>query len=480
MGENLSTKKKGIGGLNWTLLLVIGFTAQIAWVIENNWFANFLYSDFGAQLGVVTAMTICSATATTFSALFFGTLSDRMGSRKKLIVWGSVAWGIFTIAFGLTHYLRDSIYNNVMLIGVTIVAADTIMSFFGSMANDAGYNAWYADMMDDSNSGQIGAVAATLPVIGTLVGTLVGGMFVTSEYFTKTNPQGGYIAFFSIVGVLTIIIGIASIFLLKDDPKLRPVKDGSFWHQFGSTFNFKRFVSNRELALVFLTLCVFFIGYNCYFIHIMNWMNYTLGFEDPSLILGIPLLLAVLIAIPFIKVINNKKVPSVAAFSVIISIIGCLFVFFVVGRMTGSFDTANALNFGANWPCFVGIILVGVGYVVFMQSMTVWMKRLYPEEHRGQFEGIRIMFFVFFPMIAGPLIADPICRAFGEKVYQVVIGGSLKFVTGPEAQSLGYDISKIAEGYLPVNELFIAAAIISTLCLIPMHLAAKMYRQRNK
>lgn len=219
MGEKIPAKKKGIGALNWTLLLVIGFSAQIAWVIENNWFANFLYSDFGAQLGVVTAMTICSATATTFSALFFGTLSDRIGSRKKLITWGSILWGVFTIAFGMTHYLRDSIYNNVMLIGVTIVAADTIMSFFGSMANDAGYNAWYADMMDDSNSGQIGAVAATLPVIGTLVGTLVGGMFVNSEYLTRTNPQGGYIAFFTIAGAVTILVGIASFFLLKDDPK---------------------------------------------------------------------------------------------------------------------------------------------------------------------------------------------------------------------------------------------------------------------
>ena len=57
MGEKTPAKKKGIGALNWTLLLVIGFSAQIAWVIENNWFANFLYSDFGAQLGVVTAMT---------------------------------------------------------------------------------------------------------------------------------------------------------------------------------------------------------------------------------------------------------------------------------------------------------------------------------------------------------------------------------------------------------------------------------------
>ena len=475
----MKKEKNGIGALNWTLLLVIGFTAQIAWVIENNWFANFLYSDFGAQLGVVTAMTICSATATTFSALFFGTLSDRIGSRKKLIVWGSVLWGVFTIAFGLTHYLRSAIYNNVMLIGVTIVAADTIMSFFGSMANDAGYNAWYADMMDDSNSGQIGTVAATLPVIGTLVGTLVGGAFVNG-FATADNPQLGFIVFFSAVGVITIIIGIASAFLLKDAPTLRPVKDGSFWQQFLSTFNFKRFVSNKELALVFLTLCVFFIGYNCYFIHIINWMNYTLGFTDPSLILGIPLVLAMVLALPFIKIINNKKVPSVAAFAVILSIVGCLYIYFFVGRNAAFFDTANALNIAANWPCYIGIIAVGMGYVVFMQSMTVWMKRLYPEEHRGQFEGIRIMFFVFFPMIAGPLLADPICRTFGDKVYQVVQNGNLIFVTADKASELGYDIANIAEGYLPVNELFIAAAIVSALALIPMAKAAKLYKERNK
>ena len=446
MGNTKSAEKKGIGALNWTLLLVIGFSAQIAWVIENNWFANFLYSDFGAQLGVVTAMTICSATATTFSALFFGTLSDRIGSRKKLIAWGSILWGIFTIAFGLTHYLRDSIYN---------------------------------DMMDDSNSGQIGAVAATLPVIGTLVGTLVGGMFVNG-LATEANPQAGYIIFFSVAGGVTILVGIASFFLLKDAPTLKPVKDGGFWHQFGSTFNFRRFAANRELALVFLTLCIFFIGYNCYFIHIMNWMNYTLGFTDPSLILGIPLLIAVAVSVPFIKVINDKKVPAVAAFATILSILGCLFVYFVVGNMQSSFDTENALNFAANWPCFVGIILVGIGYVVFMQAMTVWMKRLYPEEHRGQFEGIRIMFFVFFPMIAGPLLADPICRAFGEKVYQVVDNGNLIFVTAQRAGEMGYDISSIAEGYLPVNELFIAAACVTALALIPMSIAAKMYKERNK
>ena len=74
MGNTKSAEKKGIGALNWTLLLVIGFSAQIAWVIENNWFANFLYSDFGAQLGVVTAMTMLGNRDDIFRAVFRNTV----------------------------------------------------------------------------------------------------------------------------------------------------------------------------------------------------------------------------------------------------------------------------------------------------------------------------------------------------------------------------------------------------------------------
>ena len=41
-------------------------------------------------------------------------------------------------------------------------------------------------------------------------------------------------------------------------------------------------------------------------------------------------------------------------------------------------------------------------------------------------------------------------------------------------------IRSIAEGYLPVNELFIAAAVVTALALIPMSRAAKIYKERNK
>lgn len=41
------------------------------------------------------------------------------------------------------------------------------------------------------------------------------------------------------------------------------------------------------------------------------------------------------------------------------------------------------------------------------------MKNLYPQEQRGQFEGIKQIFFVCIPMIAGPAIAAPIINRLG-------------------------------------------------------------------
>lgn len=58
----------------------------------------------------------------------------------------------------------------------------------------------------------------------------------------------------------------------------------------------------------------------------------------------------------------------------------------------------------------IGVLLLGMGYVLFLQSSTVWGKQLYPEDARGQFEGIRILFFVLIPMVVAPLIANPIIK----------------------------------------------------------------------
>ena len=171
-------KKTGLGLKMWILIWGLGLTAQICWNIENQWFNTFVYAKIGKDPSIITGMLICSAAATTFSTFFFGTWSDRNGRRRIFMSLGYILWGIFTILFGLTEFISRELY---LVTGISVVLADTVMSFFGSMANDAAYNAWTNDIMTDDNRGQIGASLATQPVIGTILGTVIGGFLVGSE-----------------------------------------------------------------------------------------------------------------------------------------------------------------------------------------------------------------------------------------------------------------------------------------------------------
>ena len=118
------------------------------------WFNTFVYAEVGPFPQIVNAMVAVSAIATTFATFFFGTLSDRAGKRKPFISIGYIIWGIFTIAFGLTGLLTKFTMN-IWALATVIVLADTVMSFFGSMGNDAGFNAWTADLISDDNKGAI-------------------------------------------------------------------------------------------------------------------------------------------------------------------------------------------------------------------------------------------------------------------------------------------------------------------------------------
>ncbi|MEG1527865.1 MAG: MFS transporter [Clostridia bacterium] len=459
--------KQKVGAKNWFLIWALGLAGQLCWCVENTWFANYLYADFGFYVGIVTAMTIFSALATTFATFLFGTLADRLGTRKPFIAFGYIAWGIFTIVYGLTHLYRGAISDNIAVIAIIIVATDTIMSFFGSAGNDSGFNAWCSDMLDDSNRGQIGMALAAQPVIGTLVGTLIGGVII--DYFGASDRGAGYMAFFIIMGVFVIIFGLIALFAVKDSPTLKPYKNGSFWKQFISVFNFKEFFKRKELVWVNLTVTVFFIGFNCYFVHIMNWLCYTLNFGagNGGLLLGIPLVLSVLITIPFIFLINHNKSPLIAIGSIIITVIGCIVIFFGVGEGNSLATVPSGETYRAwlsldNLPLYLGILCVGIGYVASIQTYMVWMKKLYPEEQKGQFEGIRILFFVLFPMVAGPLIANPIIKATGEVTDMIIEG------------------IKVEGQYLPTKWLFLASLIITILAIVPLIFAIKHHNLRIK
>ena len=436
-------KTEKTGFRTWLLVWGLGLAGQICWNMENQWFNTFVYAKIGKDPSIITGMLICSAAATTFATFFFGTWADRTGKRRTFIAWGYILWGIFTIAFGLTQFISKDLY---LLMAVSVVLADTVMSFFGSMGNDAGFNTWTNDIMTDRNRGQIGAALATQPVLGTILGTVVGGMIV--------GENDNYMLLFIVMGVFVIVFGFISMLSLNKKDDVPPSVRGSFWQQFISVFNFKKFFELKELVWVNVGVAIFFIGFNVYFAYIGNYLIYYLGYtaDMMGIIEAVPLVLAMLTAIPIGMLINRNKHPFIAVASIAVNIAGLLILFPVKAENVDSTQIFNPI-------LWLGVFVVGVGYVGILQTTKVWTKQLYPADAKGQFEGIWILFFVLIPMIGGSLIGQAVVKTGGETFINAESG--------------------LTE-YVPNGNVFIVGASVILLSLIPFLLAAKHHRQRVK
>lgn len=434
-------EKKTSGFRMWTLIWGLGLAGQICWNMENQWFNTFVYTKIGKDPSIITGMLICSALATTFATFFFGTWADRTGKRRTFISIGYILWGIFTICFGLTEFISKDLY---VLAGISVVLADTVMSFFGSMGNDAGFNTWTTDVLTDNNRGQIGAALATQPVLGTILGTVVGGLLV--------GEDDNYMRLFITMGVFVIIFGIISFIFLNKNDDVEPSKRGSFFKQFISVFNFKEFFKLKELVWVNIAVTVFFIGFNVYFAYIGNYIIYYLGYtaDMMGIIEAVPLVLSMLTAIPASYLINKNKHLPLSIAAIAINIVGLLVLAPITPDMI---DNTKIFNL----RLWLGIFLVGVGYVTILQTTKVWTKQLYPENSKGQFEGIWILFFVLIPMIGGSFIGEAVVKTSGVVVLNELSGQN---------------------EYIPNGNIFLVGAIVLLFSVIPVLMTRKHIKNR--
>lgn len=439
-----TTKKSAGSGFGfWVLVWGLGIIGQLCWNVENQWFNTFVYAKIAKDPTIISWMVAISSIATTISTFIFGTLSDRSGKRKPFVAIGYILWGIFTILFGMTQYLVGGKGGAIILAATAVVVADAVMSFFGSMGNDAAYNAWTNDLMDDHNRGGIGAALATQPVIGTILGTILGGFLIGSD--------DNYMRLFFVMGGAVILLGVLTLFFMKESPDLKPNRNGSFMHQLMSAFDLNEFKKMKELIWVFITLMVYFVSFDVYFPHLGNYFIYYLGFSADTfgLVEGVALLIGMLVVIPASKLVKDNKYPLGTALSVIFTCVGVLIFGFTC---TPDRVDPNSLF---NMNIIIGMLFVGFGYVMFMQVLAVWMKGLFPADNKGQFEGFRIVFFVLLPWLISPLFSNPIIKA-----------------TGMVADA-GGEIS-----YLPTNKLFLISAILVVLTFVPLVFAAKHNKEK--
>ena len=415
---------------NWALIWVLGMAGQICWNIENSWFNTFVYRKIAPDPSIGAWMVGVSAVVSTFCTFLIGTAGDRLGKRRPFIAFGYILWGVFTIAFGVTEFLpKDPLW----LAATCVVLADAVMSFFGSMGNDGAFNPWTTDISSESNRGRVGGALAVMPVFATIFGAIVSGVIIDALDF---------FAFFTIMGGMVIAVGVLSLFTLRDAPGLAPNRDPrGFWRQFAGVFDYRTVLNNKELFWVFLVMMVYFIGFNVYFPYITVYFTDNLGMDYTltGVIQGVGLLAASVLTIPAAKLIDRGRCALVIAAAVGVNLLGLG----VVG-----FSTALV-------PLLLGVFGAGAGYILVLQALTAWIKNLSPEDRRGQFEGVKQLFFVCVPMILGPAVATPVINRFG---IEITVNG--------------------VAGMVPDSSLFLVSGLVTLLALVPLVPAAKMEKRR--
>lgn len=443
MQMNNSIRKKTSGAKMWFLVWALGLAGQLSWSTSSQWLNIFVYAKIAKNPTIITSILICSALACTFSTFFFGTWADRTGKRRICISAGYIMWGIFTIIFGLTQFIPTEMY---VLAGIVVVATNTVMSFFGSMGTDAGYNTWTNDIMTEKNSGQIGAAIATQPVLGMIIGSVVGGLIV--------GENENFMALFLAMGIFIIVFGIISMFSLSKSDDVEPSVRGSFGKQFFSVFNFRNIAEHKELMWVNILVSVFFIGFNIYFPYLGNYLVYYLGYPAHmmGIIEAIPLVIAILVSVPVSGLLNKNKHVFVSVLAIVLNIIGAFIMFPIKAE---SIDTSKIFDLRV----FIGIFLLGVGYITVLQTAKVWCKQLYPKDSKGQFEGLWLICYSLIPAVGGSLIGQAVIKTSGKTFLDTVSGQM---------------------NYIPNGNIFIFGSILITLSLVPVLLAAKHHKKRTK
>ena len=193
-------------------LTLFSLVGQIAWVVENMYLNVFLYKMFAASAADISAMVAASAIAATLTTVLIGALSDKIGRRKLFMCGGYILWGVSILGFALVRtdlieatfpvLLATSGASAASLAIAAVIALDCLMTFFGSSANDAAFNAWLTDSTDPSNRGAAEGINAMMPLVAILA---VFGGFMAFDL----NKGESWLWIFLIIGIAVTLIGVA-------------------------------------------------------------------------------------------------------------------------------------------------------------------------------------------------------------------------------------------------------------------------------
>lgn len=407
----------------WFVMFALALTGQIAWAVENSWFNTFVYDTITPDPRPVAWMVAGSAITATLTTLFMGTLSDRTrsrwGRRRPFILIGYILWGLSTVLFPTVAYIKTTSIAIIM-----VVVADSIMTFFGSTANDAAFNAWTADVATTETRGRVEGVLNLSVFLAQIVAMVAAGMLIDSV---------GYFTFFYLLGGIVIVVGLVAGSLLQD-VSLPPESDApkrSFISEFVELFDINTLKENRKLFIILIFIMLSSIGMQVSLPYLIIYLENYIGVTKTefSIIGGAVMLGSAIFAIPFGLLADKWNKRNMIFFATIVSSLGGILLSLVKSLPMLSLT-------GLLWQAFS---------VAMSIASVAWLKDLLPEQNRGKFLGIRMIFWIAIPMVIGPWIGSTLIQTFG-------------IPTTSNGQA----------GFIPPPIIFQVGSVISLLALIPL------------
>ena len=375
----------------WVALTLFSLVGQIAWVIENMYLNVFIYDMFRASAEDISTMVAASAIAATLTTIFIGALSDRVGKRKLFICGGYILWGVSILGFALVRadLLEPLVADgmSVAALGITLVIVlDCLMTFFGSSANDAAFNAWLTDSTDETNRGSAEGINSMMPLVAILV-VFGGFMFIPKEGNDAYWPT-----VFTIIGLAVLAIGVIGIFVIED-PKLKPSETG-YLRNIVHGFLPSTIKQNVSLYIYLVCFIIFNISIQIFMPYLILYYEKSLGMADYVLIMAPAIILASVVTAFWGKVYDKKGFGFSYAISIAWLCIGYVVLFLFK-------NTALV---------FIGSLLMMSGYLASMAVFGAKIRDLTPAGKSGMFQGVRIFSQVLVPGVIGPKVGAWILR----------------------------------------------------------------------
>ncbi len=415
--------KNKLSGRFWCALTLFSLIGQVAWVVENMYFNVFIYKMFAASAADISAMVAASAVAATLTTVFMGALSDRVGKRKLFICGGHILWGISIFSFALIRLdIIEAIFPmtaSAASLGVTLVIVmDCVMTFFGSSANDAAFNAWVTDSTDEGNRGAAEGINSMMPLVAILA---VFGGFMAFDL----DKSESWTLIFIIIGAIVLAVGVIGLFIIKE-PEIKPSETGYLRNIFYG-FMPSTVGANRELYISFAAYAVFNISIQIFMPYLIIYYEVSLGMADYVLIMAPAIILASVATALWGKVYDKKGFGFSCGLSVLWLAVGYIVLYFT--RSTA--------------PVFVGSLFMMSGYLCSMAVFGAKIREKTPMGKSGMLQGMRIFSQVLIPGVVGPYIGKTVLRGA-----EVIVGNDG------------------TESFVPSADIF-AAALVPVVILVP-------------